>query len=146
MTAPALRSTLIDLAGRLREARDPWWIITGAAAALHGVAGEVGDVDVLVSVSDARRLLRERAQPGSPSERYRSALFGRIDGLALLVEIMAGFELFAGGRWRRVWFARREPVLLETATLFVPGRDELAALLRAIGRPKDLARAAALAS
>ena len=145
MTGPALRTTLAGVAARLAEARDPWWIITGAAAALYGVVTEVADVDVLTSRADATRLLRADAAPRVPSDRYRSAVFGRIAGLPLPVEIMAGFELFAGGAWRPVRFATREAIVVNGATLFVPGRAELIALLETIGRPKDLNRAVMLA-
>lgn len=142
---PALRATLVGVARRMARAREPWWVITGAAAALHGVEGEVGDVDLLVGLDDAPRLLGH-ARPGVASERYRSAIFGTLDDLPLPVEVMAGFELFVDGAWRRVSFASREPVTVDTRTLFVPARAELAAWLTAIGRPKDLRRAAILAS
>ncbi len=143
---PALRATLVGVAARLEAAQEPWWIVTGAAAALHGVATPVGDVDVLVGTADAIRLLGADASPGVPGEWCRSARFGRIDGLPLPVEIMAGFDLLTGGRWEPVRFATREAVTLDGETLFVPARDELAVLLRTIGRPKDMARAVMLAS
>ena len=143
---PALRETLVAVARRLDRAHDPWWIVTGAAVALHGLATPVGDVDVLVGAIDAARLLGPGAAPGSPNDRYRSALFGRIEGLPLPVEVMAGLDLFVGDCWRPVRFTTREAVMLDGAMLFVPARDELAALLRSIGRPKDLARAVMLAS
>lgn len=72
--------------------------------------------------------------------RYRSALFGRIDGLPLPVEVMAGPELFSGNRWRPVRFTTREPVGVGETAVYIPARAELAALLAAIGRPKDVER------
>ena len=63
LLSAALRETIIATASLMTEARDPWWIISGAAAAIHGATPiTVSDVDVMVSVSDAldclRRLVR----------------------------------------------------------------------------------------
>lgn len=42
----------------MNDAYDPWWIIASAAVALHGAdAGHISDVDVLLSVDDAMRIL-----------------------------------------------------------------------------------------
>ncbi|MCP8890022.1 hypothetical protein [Sphingomonas faeni] len=50
MLAPDLRETLVMVAEAMRDAQDPWWVISSAAVALRGVGPvEVGDVDVVVS-------------------------------------------------------------------------------------------------
>ena len=55
MLSADLRQTLVMTADAMRHARDPWWVISSAAVALHGVTPiEVGDVDVLMSAADAQ--------------------------------------------------------------------------------------------
>ena len=50
--------TLVAVADRMASAADPWWVIGSAAAVLHGLdADPIGDVDIITSVADARRLL-----------------------------------------------------------------------------------------
>lgn len=120
--------------------------MTGAAAALRGVPGPVADVDVLCGVGDARRLFGAAAATGAPHPRYRSAVFGTLDGLPLPVEVMAGFEVHGGDGWRPVTLATSEAVVVAGATLYLPGRDELATLFDRIGRDKDRRRAALLRS
>ncbi|MEG3172634.1 hypothetical protein U1708_10460 [Sphingomonas sp. ZB1N12] len=81
MLAPDLRETLVKVAAAMREAQDPCWIISSAAVALHGVEPvEVGDVDVVMSVGDARRLmdgLGVAPIEDGASSLVRSTLFGR---------------------------------------------------------------------
>lgn len=97
MLSAELRETLVMLADAMRDARDPWWVISSAAVALHGVTPiQVGDVDVLMSVSDAQRLMeRLGVAPvdDAASPMFRSALFGRWEVPPLLVEIMADFHV-----------------------------------------------------
>ncbi|MFK3889879.1 hypothetical protein [Sphingomonas sp. NPDC079357] len=136
-------AALAQVATALRPARDPWWVIGSAAVRLHGAETSVADIDVLVSARDAARLLG--AWPGAvtigaASNRFRSSPFARLNGAALPVEVMADLELCTDGVWRRVSPATRVAV----AGVFVPARDELAAILRAFGRGKDLVRAALL--
>jgi hypothetical protein len=65
----------------VRDARDPWWVISGAAVALLGVTPiEVGDVDVLMSIGDAQRLMDALGVVpigDGESSIFRSMLFGR---------------------------------------------------------------------
>ena len=35
----ALAETLVAVAGQLKSAQDPWWVIGSAAAVLHGLDG-----------------------------------------------------------------------------------------------------------
>jgi hypothetical protein len=142
VSAP-LRTTLRAVAELMTAARQPWWIIGGAAAALHGALGAVGDVDVLLGGDDAVRLLPVlglRAEPGAESDEFRSALFARWTMPPVAVEFMAGFEAMTGVGWRAVAFTTRERMEVDGAALFVPERDELIGYLRMLGRSKDLAR------
>lgn len=145
MTMPTpLTATLRSVADIMREAQDPWWIIAGAAVALHGAdPGHVTDVDVLTSISDATRILRllgVEPAPGSTHPDFRSDVFGTWTEAPLAIEIMAGFHYRSGRDWLPVHPASRAPVTVQGAIVFVPDRQELRGLLMAFGRPKDLER------
>ena len=145
---PALRQTLATVARAFVGADDPWWIISSAAVALHGAGPiEARDVDVLVSLRDARRFLAAQgieAIKGLDHPLFRSELFGVWRAAPLPVEIMAGFQVYVDRRWTEVKPLTREAVELDGQRLFIPGRAELASMLRSFGRPKDLDRAALL--
>lgn len=125
-------------------ARDPWWVIASAAVALHGAdPGHIGDVDVLLSTDDATRILpaigvEPHAGPAHPD--FRSDVFGTWHGTALPVEFMAGFRYRSGTNWVRVQPTTRQLVEIAGAAVYIPDRAELARLLVAFGRPKDIAR------
>lgn len=129
----------------MREATDDWWVIASAAAALHGVdRPEVGDVDVLVSERDALAVLgRQGVSPltMAPHPQFRSRVFGRLETAPMTIEIMAGFCFRTQAGWRPVAPRSREKVDLDGVALFIPSREELAEILIAFGRPKDLERA-----
>ena len=55
---------------------------------------------------------------------------------------MAGYEIRAGDRWERVEPGTRDPVKIDDAVLFVPSVEDQIAILRQLGRPKDLTRLA----
>ncbi|MBC3942661.1 hypothetical protein [Sphingomonas albertensis] len=129
----------------MRDARDPWWIISSAAVALHGVVPiEVGDVDVLMSVADAQRAMDQLGvvpiEDGA-SALFRSTLFARWEMPPLVVEIMAGFHVAKGAEWTEVLPRTRVSLPLDGRVAYVPDRAELAEMLRLFGRPKDLERA-----
>ena len=148
--SPPLRDTLTWVASVMGEAADPWWVIASAAAALHGVtAPEVGDVDVLASDRDAAALLgrlgiEPLVVPAHPL--FRSRILGRWTAAPMIVEVMSGFHIRDGPAWREVRPDTREPVDMNGVRLFVPSRAELASMLTAVGRPKDLERARRLAT
>ncbi|WP_146168563.1 hypothetical protein [Sphingomonas sp. PP-CE-3G-477] len=138
------------IADAMRDARDPWWVISSAAVALHGVAPiEVGDVDVLMSVGDARRVMDSLGvvpiEDGA-SSLFRSTLFGRWESPPLVVEIMAGFHVATGSGWTEVLPRTRVPIFVDERVVYVPDRAELAEMLRLFGRPKDLERVRLLAA
>ena len=146
--SPDLRASLAMMAEAASEARDPWWIIGSAAVALHGAdPGDVHDVDLLMSVTDAAdalRLVGGLADEGEPSMKFRSDVFGIWRAPPIPVEIFGGFSVASAGSWTTVVPATRQSVRLDGIELFVPSADELVQLLQLFGRPKDLARAAAL--
>lgn len=141
----------IAAVGRLMEAaHDPWWIIASAAVALHGAdPGRVADVDVLLSVADAQRLLPPMGlvvRPGSRHARFRSRVFATWVEPPLPVEFMAGLRYRADDRWVSVAPGTREAVESGGVTVFVPGRAELIGMLHGFGRAKDIERADRLAA
>ena len=150
MLSADLRETLVMTVDAMRDAQDPWWVISSAAVALHGVTPiEVGDVDVLMSVGDARRAMDGLGVvpiKDGASSLFRSTLFGRWETPPLLVEIMAGFHVATSAGWNEVRPRTRVPVLVEGSVVYVPDRSELAEMLRLFGRPKDLERVRLLTS
>ena len=145
MLSPDLSRTLAMTIDVLRDARDPWWIISSAAVALHGVRPiVVGDVDVLVSVADAEGVMAALGVAPSTdtaSSMFRSAVFGRWTVPPLVMEIMADFHVATAAGWVAVLPQTRVPVVVGGRVAYVPDREELVAMLRLFGRPKDLARA-----
>ncbi len=149
MKIDARLATSISAAGHAMEAAvDPWWIISSAAVALHGAnAGHVADVDILLSVKDARHLLPLlglEMKRGSDHPDFRSSIFATWTAPPLPIEFMAGFFHRSGVDWLPVRPRTREAIEISATTVFVPGREELSLMLRGFGRPKDLARAARL--
>jgi hypothetical protein len=134
---PHLAAGLAEVRSAAAGARDPWWIIGSAAMALHGAADlVVGDVDLLMSRSDAAALLRARGvepAPGEAGGRFRSDVFGRWSAGAYLVETMGGFHV--DGR-ELVPESR-----VASGGLFVPNVAEIIAMCERFGRPKDAERA-----
>ena len=150
MLSANLRQTLVMTADALEGAQDPWWVVSSAAVALHGVTPvEVGDVDVLMSVADAQwamdRLGVVPIEDGA-SALFRSTLFARWEMPPLVVEIMAGFHVATGSGWTKVLPRTRVPIFVDERVVYVPDRAELAEMLRLFGRPKDLERVRLLIS
>ncbi len=150
MLSADLRLTLVMTADALARAQEPWWVISSAAVALHGVTPvEVGDVDVLMSVIDARRAMDQLGvapiEDGA-SALFRSTLFGQWESPPLVVEIMAGFHVATSSGWTKVLPRTRVPIFVDERVVYVPDRAELADMLRLFGRPKDLERVRLLTS
>lgn len=147
---PPLRETLDAVAMAMAGAHRPWWIITSAAVALHGIdPGPVGDVDILLDVADARQILATlgvvpEAKP--PHADFRSTLFGTWHAPPLPVEFMAGFHHREASQWVAVHPATRVRIDMTGGAVFVPDRAELERMLRRFGRPKDIVRADRLAA
>jgi hypothetical protein len=143
-----LSKTLAAVASTMAPARHEWWIIASAAVALHGAdPGAINDVDVLFDPRDVGPILRQlglETAPGAADAKFRSEQFVRWTGAPLPIEFFAGFHVFEAGHWSAIRPATREAVRVKKATLFIPERAELKAMLLRFGRPKDLARAALL--
>jgi hypothetical protein len=139
---------LMQVTEAMANAVDDWWLIGSAAVALHGAdPGGIADIDVLLSEADARRILPLLGLPlieGRPDNRFASQVFARWPRPPLAVEFMAGLSQRIEGEWRPVVPRSRVEVAGATWRVFVPDRDELGAILRSFGRPKDLRRLAAL--
>ena len=148
--SPALSASLTAIGTIMRAAHDPWWIITSAAVALHGAdPGAVSDVDVLLSVTDAERILPTigvAPRRGSAHPAFRSRIFGTWTGAPLPVEFMADFRYRSGTEWLPLQPATRLPVDVGGVTVFIPDRADLIAMLAAFGRPKDSDRIRSLAA
>ncbi|WP_322964212.1 hypothetical protein [Sphingomonas fuzhouensis] len=145
---PELTATLRSVAEAMASFPDGWWIIGSAALALHGVdAGLVHDVDVLIDarLTDAvfdRLGVAPITLP--PDPLFRSAAFAKWDATPVPVEVMAGLHVAVAGRWQRVEPRTRQRIVMAEGALFVPDRQELLALCRLFGRPKDEPRIEAL--
>ncbi|GLQ53634.1 hypothetical protein [Devosia nitrariae] len=129
------------LVGVLRITRDPWCIITGAATALYtGDWSDVQDIDVVVSVGDARRLLSagfvDRTDGGR--DRYRSAIYATREG-SVPIDIFADFEINTAGGWLPI-LPMPMPLNSPVGTVYVPSVQEQLAITRILGRAKDAAR------
>ncbi|HEX4181864.1 MAG TPA: hypothetical protein VHY34_01250 [Caulobacteraceae bacterium] len=137
--------TLAALAEPLAAAREPWWLIGGAAVALHGIdIGPLADIDLILSAAEARRLLDALNIPldeGGGSDRFRSRVFGHWRDAPIAVDVMGDFEVRTPSGWVPVQPMSREAFTVGGATLYAPSRGEVIAILRLFGRPKDLARA-----
>ncbi len=141
---PRLAATLDQLSPHFTLLADPWWLFGSAAMALHGARPlAIGDVDLLISRSDAPRLLGRLGlalAPGSQSDRFRSDVFACWRTAPLPVEILAGFHVRTGNTWDEIRPATRLPVRLASGTVYVPDVPELIWLCRRFGRAKDLER------
>lgn len=145
MISPPLTASLAATSTIMDQAQDPWWIIASAAVALHGAdPGHVSDVDVLLSVADAKRILPRigvQLRSGSAHPTFHSRIFGTWTGTALPVEFMADFQRLSGAEWLPVQPTTRQQIEVGGVVVFVPERPELQAMLSAFGRPKDIERA-----
>jgi hypothetical protein len=143
-----LESTLAAVAGVLAEAKKPWWIIGSAAVSLHLKRDiSVNDVDVLLSVSDARQVREKLAIPPAaidPHPLFHSEEYFTWDSQALPTEFMAGFSVSIAGEWQKVICRTRQAFEVAGQMLYAPEIEELALLLKCFGRPKDVERLALL--
>ncbi|MHA6722174.1 hypothetical protein [Sphingomonas sp. RS2018] len=141
-----LVEALVEAASLAAEAVDPWWIIGSAAVVLHGVETPVADIDLLTSARDADSILAAAGRrPDTESDRSRfRSVYGTLPSPGVSIEVMGGLEVLSAGAWHRVLPATRQAVSVCAATLYVPDRAELAAIMRSFGRAKDIIRAALL--
>lgn len=111
--------------------------------ALHGAELQVGDVDLLMSRTDAERLLERRGltpAAGSVHEKFRSEVLGRLELCGYTLEVMGGFHVHDGAGWRELSPRSRVAIRIGDAELCVPSVEELIEMCRLFGRPKDAER------
>ena len=140
----AQRSALVRVGTAMREARDPWCLIGGAAALLHGVTiSRLHDIDVLLSLRDAQAILAQLGlEPNAKtsSDRFRSDCFFAWPGAGVPVEFMADFSVLSDGDWIPVVPEPAEAISIGDAELFLPSLNDLIAMYRLFNRDKDRAR------
>ncbi len=149
----ALRAGLQNaLPGLARTFRDPWWIIGSAAMALGGVPDIAPqDIDVLCSCDDATALRTAWANHIAPAYRppdeacFRSA-FARFTHLPMPLEVMGGLEVMTPDGWRPLRIQDDAVLDLEGHAVRVPTLTEQQRIFSLFGRPKDLAKAARIAT
>jgi len=143
---PGHAETLKNLSKLLSETQDSWWVLGSAAIALSGIdAGDVRDIDVLISMRDAEHLMRLhqlKNQADGGTELYRSEVFLRPTLGPVPVEIMSNYCIRTQGQEKPLVPATREQVDLEGVRLYVPDLPEQMVILKALGRAKDLQRIA----
>jgi len=148
--SPGLATSLTAIGTIIDGANDPWWIIASVAVALHGAdPGSVGDVDVLLSVADARHILPAigiELREGSAHASFWSSIFGRWTKTALPVEFMADFHRYSGMAWVPVLPTTRQAIEVDGTVVFIPERAEMETMIAEFGRPKDIERACRLAA
>ncbi|KQN71762.1 hypothetical protein [Sphingomonas sp. Leaf62] len=145
----AHRDALARMAGVLRAATEPWWVIAGAAVALHSRRPvTVGDIDILIGIEDVA-LIRElpgvRVRAPDDNGLFRSRFYAALEANGVEIECMAGFELHRAGRREQV--RPRSRVFVEVGeglAVPVPDRADMVAMLTRFGREKDMARIALL--
>ena len=101
------------------------------------------DVDLMMSVEDARQLLRDRGladDSRDQHENFRSEVFGRLTDKALPIDVMGGFHFRRGDAWVGLCPESREAIALPFGAIFTPSFAELIEITRRFGRPKDLVR------
>jgi len=143
-----LADTLDALGPALAELRHDWWLIGSTAMALLGVEDlRIGDVDVLAHPDDARALLERLGagwSAGEPSARFHSGVYGRWRGAAIEVDVFGDFRVRSADGWVPMRPSTRRPVDRGGFRFWTPTVEEMIAICRLFGRPKDLERAARL--
>jgi hypothetical protein len=140
-----IESAIVFAAETLLAARDPWWIIGGAAFALmSSKAAELNDIDVLVSRRDAKTMSdlfgwSNIADGGN--ELFRSSWFLKTTHHNITIEFMSDLEVYRNQIWTSVQPQTRQSTPVGGHTIYLPEASDLACLFEAMGRPKDLERA-----
>ncbi len=143
-------ASLTEIGRMLMTAEQDWCLIGGAAAALYGAhEPPPSDIDVLMSVADAERILARHqiaVGRGSGTAKFRSRLFSCWKGTAVPVDFMAGFEVNTKDGWVPV---PPKPVLdmpIGDAVVRLPSVKDLIAMYRLFDRPKDAKRISSLSA
>lgn len=117
-----LATVLHRLAEELETCRDPWCIFGGASMVLRGLEnGPIRDVDVLVSLHDARAIMDRLALPNlaaGGTSLFRSKVLLHADFGPLPVEIMADMQICHDGQWHAV--TPGEPDMIRFGGINIP--------------------------
>lgn len=148
MSCHSFNRTLDRLVRLLAVTEDPWWILGSAAVYLKGYdPGHIGDIDVLLSVADARRVVSDHGlanQRDGGTSLYRSAYVLRPNLGEMPVELLAGYEILQDNAWSTVSPVSRNPIFYKGSEVFVPTDDELISIFEQLGRAKDFDRIRAM--
>jgi hypothetical protein len=132
----------------LRDARSPWWVIAGAAVALHArLPMAVDDIDILLAVDDVPLIADIPGvvrQEGAADPLFRSDFYASVGAAGVTIKCMAGFRSKRDGVWSEIWPRTRMTVPIGGLSVPIPDRAETIDMLTAFGRPKDLQRVALL--
>jgi hypothetical protein len=137
---------------RLNDAEVDWWLVGSAALAVRGVAVTPGDLDLVVSGADARRvgdlLLDGLVEPVAPADWFcdwwgRAVLGARVEWVGGLrpasdQPVVSDFGLVAAAhlevvRWRS-WEIRVPPLTLQRAASVRRGLGDRVRLIDAFDR------------
>jgi hypothetical protein len=150
MISADFTDTLEATARAMNAVGHRWVVFGGAAMALHGFeTTQVRDIDILVSGEAAADLLARwslRNHADEASARFRSDYLLRPDFGRVPVEIVGNFRVRLGLGWRKVEIRSPIEVAAGAERLFIPARDELAAIFDLCGRAKDIERSRRLRS
>lgn len=142
--APEVARTLGKVGQVMADAADGWCLMGGVAALIYGVpVSPLDDIDVLLTPTDARRLLPRHGiapTPDGGTQKFRSEVFSRYNGWDVQVDFLAGFAVRSGESWVPV---PPEPAVAFTIagdTLWLPSIEQLIAMHRLFDRPKDAQR------
>ena len=143
-----MKESLAVLVEALDEARiSEWWILGGAATALFTADyADVHDIDVLLSPTNARRMIQRypiAARTDGGTERFRSEVYGTWY-LPVPIDFLGGFQIRSNGLWTTIWPHTRQPLETSAGTVFLPAIEEHIEITRLLGRPRDFERIARL--
>lgn len=148
MNRADLEALHAELAPALSALAEPWCVIGSGAMLIGGLPVEdCPDLDIMTTAAGAEALEAAWASWRDPdyrpghADRFRSRFtpFAFPQGRA---EVMGDLEVNPGDGWRSVAIPKGRDVDLGGRTIRIADRDEIVALLRLFGRPKDLAKIA----
>lgn len=144
MSYHSFNQTLDRLVRLLAVTEDPWWILGSAAVYLRGHdPGHIGDIDVLLSVADAQRIMSDHGlynQRDGGTPRYRSAYILKPNLGDMRIELLAGYEIHQDGVWTSIRPTSRNSISYNGNVVFVPSDAELISIFEQLGRAKDIVR------
>ena len=142
-----IEATLREAVPALRGLEDGVYLFGSAAAVMRGVpVGRAGDIDLLASPRDARRLRqlwtgRDLHIGARPSQLFRSDL-ARYRFPLMDVEVCGGLEVRTPAGWTVFEILDYEEWTVDGCPLCLPTLEEQRRICLLFHRPKDLERMA----